>query len=97
MSPPGYLPPDCFGPCPFPWSFGDVSFVSGGLRPPLVNLGLSQEDFADKASIHRTYVSSIELGKVQVSIRIAAQLAEALDVPLSEIWKEIESRQADSS
>ena len=56
-------------------------------------MGLSQEEFADKAGIHRTYVSSIELGKVQVSIRIAAQLAEALEVPLSELWREIEQAQ----
>ncbi len=53
-------------------------------------LGLSQEDFADKAGIHRTYVSSIELGKVQISIRIAHQLAIALGIPLSRIWKEVE-------
>jgi transcriptional regulator with XRE-family HTH domain len=53
---------------------------------------LSQEDFADKAGIHRTYVSSIELGKVQVSIGVAQQLAEALGVPLSRIWKEIEKK-----
>lgn len=53
-------------------------------------LGLSQEDFADKAEIHRTYVSSIELGKVQISITIAHQLAAALDVKLSTIWQEVE-------
>jgi transcriptional regulator with XRE-family HTH domain len=53
---------------------------------------LSQEDFADKAGIHRTYVSSIELGKVQVSIAVAHQLAQALGVPLSKIWKEIEKK-----
>jgi DNA-binding XRE family transcriptional regulator len=52
---------------------------------------LSQEDFADKAGIHRTYVSSIELGKVQVSIRIAEQLSRALESPLSRIWKQVES------
>lgn len=52
--------------------------------------GLSQEDFADHAGIHRTYVSSIELGKVQVSIRIAQQLAKALGLPLSQIFKDIE-------
>jgi DNA-binding XRE family transcriptional regulator len=57
-------------------------------------MGLSQEDFADKAGIHRTYVSSIELGKVQVSIRIAAQLAEALEIPLSELWRDIERGQS---
>jgi len=53
-------------------------------------LGLSQEDFADQAGIHRTYVSSIELGKVQVSIAIAQKLANTLGVPLSRIWLEIE-------
>lgn len=52
--------------------------------------GLSQEAFADLAGIHRTYVSSIERGKVQVSIGIAQQLAEALGVPLSRIWRELE-------
>ena len=52
---------------------------------------LSQEDFADEAGIHRTYVSSIELGKVQVSIAVAQKLSIALDVPLSKIFKEIES------
>ena len=55
-------------------------------------LGLSQEAFAAQAGIHRTYISSIELGKVQVSIGIAAQLATALGVPLSKIWQEIEKQ-----
>ncbi len=54
------------------------------------DLGLSQEDFADKAGIHRTYVSSIELGKVQISIRIAHQLAVALEIPLSKLWQDVE-------
>jgi transcriptional regulator with XRE-family HTH domain len=53
-------------------------------------LGLSQEAFADFAGIHRTYVSSIERGKVQVSIGIAEQLALALGVPLSEVWLDVE-------
>lgn len=59
-------------------------------------LELSQEDFADQAGIHRTYVSSIELGKVQVSIGIAQQLANTLGVPLSKIWQEIEQEAAGS-
>jgi transcriptional regulator with XRE-family HTH domain len=68
--------------------FGDA------VRKRRQEMGLSQEDFADKAGIHRTYVSSIELGKVQVSIRIAAQLAEALEIPLSELWRDIERGQS---
>jgi transcriptional regulator with XRE-family HTH domain len=53
-------------------------------------LGLSQEDFADRAGIHRTYISSIELGKVQVSIAIAHKLAVALGSPLSKLWRDVE-------
>ncbi len=53
--------------------------------------GLSQEAFADKAGIHRTYVSSVELGKVAVSIEIAMKLAVALETPLSKIWKDVEA------
>jgi len=53
-------------------------------------LGLSQEDFADQADIHRTYISSIELGKVKISISVAQQLADALNTSLSRIWQEIE-------
>ena len=53
-------------------------------------LGLSQEKFATNVGIHRTYVSQIELGKVQVSIGIAEKLAVALDIPLSRLWQEIE-------
>jgi len=55
-------------------------------------IGLSQEDFADKAGIHRTYVSSIERGRVQISIAIAQKVADALGIPLSRIWRTIESR-----
>ena len=55
-------------------------------------LDLSQEAFADKAGIHRTYVSSIELGKVGVSIGIAHKLAVALGIPLSTIWLDVEKR-----
>jgi len=53
-------------------------------------LGLSQEDFAEQAGIHRTYVSSIELGKVSVGIEVANHLATALGKRLSELVKDSE-------
>lgn len=72
----------------FPQTFGAC------VRARREKLGLSQEDFADKAGIHRTYVSSIELGKVAVSIEVAAKLAEALEVPLSKLFRDVEKLQA---
>lgn len=47
--------------------------------------GLSQEDFAEKARVHRTYISSVELGKVSVGIEVANELADALGLRLSEL------------
>lgn len=62
------------------------------LRRRREQLGLSQEAFATKAGVHRTYISSIELGKVQVSIGIAQKLADALEMPLSKLWRDIETQ-----
>jgi len=53
-------------------------------------LGISQEAFAQKAGIHRTYASSIERGRVQVSIAVASQLADALEIPLSKLFRDVE-------
>ena len=43
------------------------------------------------ADIHRTYVSSIELGKVDIGITIAYKIATALKTPLSSLLKEVEN------
>ncbi len=43
-------------------------------------MGLSQEEFAHRADVHRTYVSDIELGKRNPTIEIVEQLAKALEV-----------------
>jgi transcriptional regulator with XRE-family HTH domain len=40
--------------------------------------GLSQEGLAARAGIHRTYVSSIELGKVRLGLDVAKKLADGL-------------------
>lgn len=53
---------------------------------------LSQEEFAEKAEVHRTYISSIELGKVSVGLEVANKLAIALGVKLSELVREAEQR-----
>jgi transcriptional regulator with XRE-family HTH domain len=45
------------------------------IRQRRESLHISQEEFAELADIHRTYVSSIELGKVSVGIEVANGLA----------------------
>ena len=53
-------------------------------------LGISQEKLAERANIHRTYVSSIELGKVDVGISVAWKIAKALGLPLNKLIKKTE-------
>ncbi len=52
--------------------------------------GLSQERLAELAGIHRTYVSSIELGKVRLGLDIAKKVATALRVPLHRLIRDAE-------
>jgi DNA-binding XRE family transcriptional regulator len=53
-------------------------------------LELSQEKFAEQADVHRTYISSIELGKVSVGIEVANDLAAALEMRLSDLVRRAE-------
>jgi transcriptional regulator with XRE-family HTH domain len=53
-------------------------------------LGFSQEKLAEKANVHRTYISSIELGKVEIGIGVAYKVSQALSLPLSRLIKKVE-------
>jgi transcriptional regulator with XRE-family HTH domain len=55
--------------------------------------GLSQEDFADLCGLHRTYVGSIERGEKAVTIVTASKIAEALGIPLSQVFLLLEVEQ----
>ncbi len=48
---------------------------------------LSQTQLAELVDIHRTYVSSIELGKVSVSFDVLFKLAEVLDTTPSKLFE----------
>lgn len=47
--------------------------------------GLSQEAFADRCGLDRTYISGIERGKRNVSLENLKVLAKALNVTLSRL------------
>jgi transcriptional regulator with XRE-family HTH domain len=42
--------------------------------------GWSQEDYADRAGIHRTYVSDIERGKRNPTVTVVQKLAKPFEV-----------------
>ena len=47
--------------------------------------GWSQEEFADRAGLHRTYVSAVERGVRNPTLSVLERLAKALGVKLSEL------------
>src|SRR5205823_4775565 len=53
-------------------------------------LGLTQEEFAERAGIHRTYLSDIERGTRNVRLINIERLAAALALKLSELFRLVE-------
>ncbi len=53
-------------------------------------LSISQEELADRAELHRTYISDIERGRRNLSLDNIEKLALALELSLSELMREAE-------
>ncbi|WP_338300796.1 helix-turn-helix transcriptional regulator [Pandoraea sputorum] len=53
------------------------------LRVVRLGVGVSQEELAHRAGLDRTYVSSCERGKRNVSLETIVKFADALNVPPS--------------
>ena len=63
--------------------------VGNRIRGLRQQTGLSQEKFALKIGIDRTYFASVENGKRNISIINLEKIAKGLGVSLSELFKEI--------
>lgn len=57
-----------------------IKVFSSNLRKHRISLGISQEAFAEKAGLHRTYISAIERGKRSISLDNIQKIADALGV-----------------
>lgn len=66
----------------------DIKLLVGKRVKELRNkLGVSQEEFADMAGLDRTYITSVECGKRNISIVNIEKIAKALNVSLNEFFK----------
>ena len=52
-------------------------------------LGISQEELAGRAGLHRTYVSDIERGARNLSLESIDKLAKALEIPVSTFFSRL--------
>ncbi|SHJ16570.1 DNA-binding transcriptional regulator, XRE-family HTH domain [Cruoricaptor ignavus] len=48
--------------------------------------GLSQEDLADKADLHRTYIGMIERGEKNITLQNIYRIAQALNIDIMKLF-----------
>lgn len=65
--------------------FAGRGVLGANIRRARKRLGLSQEDLAERAGLHWTYVGSVERGERNVSIDNICKLAWALGLPLGRL------------
>lgn len=62
-----------------------VTVFANNVRQRRLALGFSQEELADRAGVHRTYVGMLERGEKNVTIYNIERIARALDVPPTDL------------
>jgi len=67
-------------------AFADV------LRQLREQAGLSQEALATKSGLDRTYISLLERGLRQPTLKTLGRLADALDIRLTALFRRLEDR-----
>lgn len=62
-----------------------TKLLSGKLREIRKSKKLTQQELADKAGLHLTYVGHLELGKYHPTVFVMWKIAKALDVSMKEL------------
>ncbi len=65
-----------------------VKVFGSNLRKYRNKLGLSQETFAEKCGLHRTYISAIECYHRSISLENIQRIADALDIETYKLFLE---------
>ena len=60
--------------------------LGAAIKTERSSLGISQEQLAERAGLHRTYVSDVERGVRNPSISTVERLADALELPISALF-----------
>lgn len=53
---------------------------------------MSQEEFADRCGVHRTYIGSIERGEKAITLETAQKIVVALNISLSQFFQKLEEK-----
>lgn len=81
-------------------SVSDLNFrqaVAAEVKARRGLIGISQEELAFRAGVHRTFIAKLEIASTQPSLSITFQLAEALAVSPEDLVKAVRLRVARST
>lgn len=67
------------------------------IREARLKVGISQEELAHRAGLHRTYVSLLERGERNPSLNVIDHLAMALGTTMVALISEVEARKGGAS
>lgn len=67
-----------------------VKVFADNLKKYRHDLNLSQEAFADKCGLHRTYISAIECYRRSISLENIQRIADALEIETYKLFLEDE-------
>ncbi|MHB8832469.1 MAG: helix-turn-helix transcriptional regulator [Desulfobacteria bacterium] len=56
------------------------------MRNYRISLGISQEELADRAQVHRTYIGGIERGERNPTLTTIYKIADALKIPPMDLF-----------
>ena len=59
------------------------------IREQRLKLGLSQEELAAKAGVHRTYIGMIERAEKNITLNNIEKIANALQIKISDLTDEL--------
>jgi transcriptional regulator with XRE-family HTH domain len=62
------------------------------IRELRLKQGYSQEAFADRCGVHRTFMGTIERGESNVSFQNLVKVSKALDITLAQLVSGVEKR-----
>ncbi len=72
-----------------------AKIVGKRIRNNRTKLGLSQEDLAEFAGCHPTYIGQLERGEKNATIETIERISKALDVPLSKLFEKLGGSKSD--
>lgn len=67
-----------------------VKVFADNLKKYRISIGLTQEAFAEKCGLHRTYISAIECYRRSISLENVQRIADALEIETYKLFLKTE-------